>query len=122
MVSSITPAETFAELHEQLGFVPLSRIRLHPPPGTATVEDVARLCDREPKRLCELVDGVLVEKDYGHPESRLALRLSHLLACYLDEHDIGFNRSRWPLSDSSGSSAFPRHHLHHLHHLRRPAA
>ena len=89
MVSSITPAETFAELHEQLGLVPLSRIRLHPPPGMATVDDVARLCDREPKRLCELVDGVLVEKVMGHEESRLAMRLGYLVCNYLEDHDIG---------------------------------
>ena len=89
MVAAISPPETFAEMWERLGSVPLNRIRMFPSPGTATVEDVERLCNREPKCLCELVDGVLVEKAMGHVESRLAFRLGHLLAAYLDEHDLG---------------------------------
>ena len=81
--------ETLADLLERLGNVPLARIRLHPFPGTATVADVIRLCDREPRRLCELVDGVLVEKVMGHQESRLAFLLGQLLQNYLDGHDLG---------------------------------
>ncbi len=57
--------ETLADLMDRLGNVPLVRIRLHPFPGTATVADVARLCDREPKCQCELVDGVLVATTRG---------------------------------------------------------
>ena len=41
-------------------------------PGTATVDDVTAIHDRE-NRLCELVDGVLVEKVMGFRESRLGL-------------------------------------------------
>ena len=89
IATELEPLETLADLMEQLGNVPLERIRLHPFPGTATVEDVLRLCDREPKRLCELVDGVLVEKVMGHQESRLAARLLQILQNYLDEHDLG---------------------------------
>lgn len=81
--------ETLADLMDRLGNVPLERIRLHPFPGTATVADVARLCDREPKCLCELVDGVLVEKVVGHQESRLAFRLAQALQNYLDMNDLG---------------------------------
>lgn len=89
IATELEPLETLADLMEQLGNVPLERIRLHPFPGTATVEDVVRLCDREPKCLCELVDGVLVEKVTGHQESRLAARLLQILQNYLDEHDLG---------------------------------
>ncbi len=81
--------ETLADLLDRLGNVPLERIRLHPFPGTATVDDVIRLCDGEPKRLCELVDGVLVEKAMGHQESRLAFLLGQLFQNYLDAHDLG---------------------------------
>ena len=81
--------ETLADLLERLGNVPLERIRLHPFPGTATIEDVIRLCDREPKCLCELVDGVLVEKVMGTPESRLAAWLIFTLQTYLNEYDLG---------------------------------
>ena len=89
IATELEPLETLADLMEQLGNVPLERIRLHPFPGTATVEDVLRLCDREPKRLCELVDGVLVEKVMGHQESRLAARLIFVLQHYLEGHDLG---------------------------------
>ncbi|MCX7411361.1 MAG: Uma2 family endonuclease [Planctomycetales bacterium] len=89
IATELEPLETLADLMEQLGNVPLERIRLHPFPGTATVEDVLRLCDREPKRLCELVDGVLVEKVMGHQESRLAARLIFVLQSYLEEQDLG---------------------------------
>ncbi len=89
LAAKLAPPETLADLVERLGDVPLHRIRMHPYPGTATVKDVIRLCDREPKRLCELIDGVLVEKAMGHEESRLAARLIHVLGNYLDEHDLG---------------------------------
>ena len=81
--------ETLADLMDRLGNVPLARIRLHPFPGTAAVADVVRLCDREPKCLCELVDGVLVEKVMGHQESRLAVRLIFELQNFLNTHDLG---------------------------------
>ncbi len=102
------PLETLADLLDRLGSVPPERIRLHPFPGTATVDDVIRLCDGEPKCLCELVDGVLVEKAMGHQESRLAFLLGQLLQNYLDKHDLGiatgadgphqilFNQVRFP--------------------------
>ncbi len=89
MVAPASPPETIADLWDRLGNVPLNRIRLFPPPGTATVQDVERLCNREPKCLCELVDGVLVEKAMGHEEARLAFWLCIHLGKYLEENDIG---------------------------------
>ncbi len=89
IATAAEPLVTLADLMDRIGNVPLNRVRLHPSPGTATVEDVLRLCDREPKCLCELVDGVLVEKVMGTPESRLAFRLGQILQNYLDEHDLG---------------------------------
>ena len=58
LATDLAPLETLADLMGRIGDVPLHRIRLFPAPGTAKVRDVIRLCDREPKRLCELVDGV----------------------------------------------------------------
>jgi Uma2 family endonuclease len=84
-----TAPETLAELVQRIGDVPLDRILMQPPPGLATRADVLRLADGEPKRLCELVDGVLVEKAMGHRESRLAMILGHYILAYLDEHDLG---------------------------------
>jgi Uma2 family endonuclease len=82
-------AETLADMLRQLGNVPPERILMIPAPGTATAEDVLKLCNGEPKRLCELVDGVLVEKAMGQRESRLAVILIHWIMNYLDQHDLG---------------------------------
>ena len=67
-----TRLETVADLVERLGGIPLERIRMDPPPGTATEDDVLRLEGQRHKRLCELIDGVLVEKAMGFRESILA--------------------------------------------------
>ncbi|OWK36254.1 Uma2 family endonuclease [Fimbriiglobus ruber] len=67
--------ETVGDLLESLGGIPPGRVHLVPHPGTATVEDVIRIHDRE-NRLCELVDGTLVEKTAGARESFLALELA----------------------------------------------
>jgi hypothetical protein len=56
--------QTVADLLERLGGIPARRVRLRPTPGTATEQDVIEVHDRE-KKLCELVDGVLVEKVMG---------------------------------------------------------
>jgi Uma2 family endonuclease len=79
--------ETIADLLDRLG-VPPERIRFHPAPGTATEADVLLRPDGE-KRLCELVDGVLVEKPKGFYESVLAGILIRLLGAFLEQHDLG---------------------------------
>ena len=68
--------------------MPLSRIRCHPAPGTATEADVLVYPQGE-KRLYELVDGVLVEKPMGYYESLLAALLIRFLGSFLDVHDLG---------------------------------
>lgn len=80
--------DTIDELLAALGGIDPRRVRLNPPPGRATVADVVRLHDRH-GRLFELVDGTLVEKVMGFPESNLALELGYYLRAYLAEHDIG---------------------------------
>jgi Uma2 family endonuclease len=73
---------------KKLGGIPASRVRLFPPPGTATEKDVITSESRE-GRICELVDGVLVEKAMGFEESFLAMRLGYLLYQFLAKHDLG---------------------------------
>jgi len=63
------PAPTMADLLHDLGDIPPNRVLVRPYP--ATEEDVLRL-DAQEDRLCELVDGVLVEKPMGLRESILA--------------------------------------------------
>ena len=83
------PAEwTLADLHERLGGIPLERIRLVPPLGTATEEDVLQ-SKRRFGRICELIDGVLVEKTMGWFESRLAVIIGHFIETFLDSHNLG---------------------------------
>jgi Uma2 family endonuclease len=79
---------TVADLLESLDDIPPRRIRLRPYPGTATEHDVLAAHARD-KRLCELVDGVLVEKPMGYEESRLAFEIGYLLASFLRRHDLG---------------------------------
>ncbi len=81
--------ESLAELLHRLGDVPLERVLARPAPGTATPADVLRLCDGEPKRLCELVDGVLVEKARGQRESRIGISLACALGNYLNQNNLG---------------------------------
>lgn len=79
---------TLAELHDHLGAIPLERIRIVPPPGSATEQDLLRVLDSE-NRTCELIDGVLVEKTMGYIESRLAIALSVALEMFLQQKDLG---------------------------------
>ena len=77
----IAPAETFraprprtaGELAAALCVSP-DRVRLDPPPGTATADDAVRLSERG-EGLFELVDGTLVEKDMGWTEAMLGQEL-----------------------------------------------
>ena len=79
---------TVADLLEIFGPMPAGRIRTNPAPGTATEQDVIDIEARE-SRLCELVDGVLVEKTVGYYESYLAMRLGHFLTGFVEEHRLG---------------------------------
>jgi Uma2 family endonuclease len=89
ITAPVPKAETLADLVRRLGDIPLERIRLQPPPGTATEKDVIAIREGPERRICELVEGVLVEKPIGNAESNLAMILGQLLLNYLDEHDLG---------------------------------
>jgi len=80
---------SLADLLDHLGGIPAYRVLLHPTPGSATEADVIRLEAQANKRLCELIDGVLVEKAIGFRESRIALILGMLMENYLTGNDIG---------------------------------
>ena len=62
-----------ALLERLFGPVPVDRVVWDPFPGTATFEDCVRF--NETGHLCELVDGVLLEKAVGWIESEIAMRL-----------------------------------------------
>lgn len=77
---------TAADLHDHLGHILLHRIRLYPPPGIASLADIL-IVQTQDHRLCELVNGVLVEKTVGYYESRLALLIGYFLEDFLEAHD-----------------------------------
>jgi Uma2 family endonuclease len=85
----LLPADwTLADLQSHLGGIPLERIRLYPPPGSATKADVEPARARK-GRTCELIDGVLVEKTVGVYESVLGMWIGNLLGEYLKLHNVG---------------------------------
>ncbi len=79
---------TVADMLVQLGDVSPRRVHMSPTPGWATEEDLLAFQARS-GRICELVDGVLVEKIMGAPESLLAGFILHLFWQYLEVHDLG---------------------------------
>lgn len=85
---STVSIKSLADLVERLGGVPLDRIRFHPAPGTATIQDVIDIQERE-GTTCELVDGVLLEKTVGLQESRLAVYLAGLLNNFVIPNNLG---------------------------------
>jgi len=82
--------EYLAEVLDRLGNVPLERIRFGSSFGSATEEDVLRLLDGDDKHICELIDGVLVEKPMGLKESMIATVVIQHINNFLDEQDLGF--------------------------------
>jgi Uma2 family endonuclease len=90
VLASVAPGvETLADVLDRIGNVPLDRILWTPRPGTATEEDVVRAVDGEPKRLVELVDGILVEKPMGYREGLLAASLMVFVAGFVRSRNLG---------------------------------
>ncbi len=79
---------TAVDLVARYGAIPLNRVRTNPPPGSATERDVVEIHDRE-NRLCELVDGSLLEKTMSSFESYLAVYIARLLAVFVEENRLG---------------------------------
>jgi Uma2 family endonuclease len=83
-----TETRTLQDLVDALGGIPLSRILAKPAPGLATEQDLIRV-NASKRHLCELVDGVLVEKAMGLRESLLALALAGLLREFVMPRNLG---------------------------------
>ena len=79
---------TAVDLVERFGAIPLQRIVQDPAPGMATEQDVIDLDEHE-DRLCELIDGTLVEKTVGAYESYLAVALICLLGDFVKRNNLG---------------------------------
>lgn len=88
-MATATPPETMGDLLDRFGRIPPERILMHPTPGTATEADVLEAAKGPRKRLCELVDGVLVEKTMGYWESQIAFYLGSLILSFVRERKLG---------------------------------
>ncbi len=79
---------SLADIQNHLGGIPFERIRSFPPPGLATVEDAENLASRK-EAICELIDGILVEKAMGFYESFLAMLIGTKLTTFVVENQLG---------------------------------
>jgi Uma2 family endonuclease len=79
---------TLGDLLNRLGGVSPDRVHMTPPPGHATEGDAIDVEARE-NRLCELVDGTLVEKAMGFNESLLAGALISFLRAFVIPGNLG---------------------------------
>src|SRR5271166_1873712 len=81
--------EYLGDIVRSLGNISPKRIRFHPLPGKATIRDLVCILDNQ-DRLFELVDGTLVEKPVGAPESRLTIKLAAKIDAYVEDNDLGY--------------------------------
>jgi Uma2 family endonuclease len=77
--------QTVADLLHELGDIPPGRVRLRPTPGEATERDLLK----PDAKLCELIDGTLVEKTRGAVESMLTYELAMFLGAFVKRHRLG---------------------------------
>ena len=82
------PTWTMDQLRKHFGMIPATRILLQPRPGTATEKDAYQLNEYE-GHLCELVDGVLVERVRDENASSLSLWIGRWLHAYLESKAKG---------------------------------
>ena len=89
MTAAIAEPDTLADVVQILGDIPIHRILWNPRPGTATETDQLRYVDGVPKRLVELIDGILVEKASGNREALFATSLSFFLFSFVRSRNLG---------------------------------
>src|SRR5690349_15593117 len=80
---------TLADVLARLGDVPPERVLVSPGPGKATEADLLEEAEGAEGRLCELIDGTLVEKAMGAPESLLAVEVAGLLRDFVRPRRLG---------------------------------
>jgi Uma2 family endonuclease len=82
--------ENVAQLLRRLGNIPAFRVRLEPPPGTATERDLIRHNESKSKTaICELVEGTLVEKATGWNESEIAGVIIYAILSFTRPRKLG---------------------------------
>src|ERR1700722_8968455 len=84
----VPPLKTLADLLHRLGDISPERVRMRPSPGFATEADVLAV-EKTDGVICELVEGVLVEKAMGLNESFLAAFLIELMNQFVRPRNLG---------------------------------
>ena len=79
---------SLGDVVKQIGVSP-DRIRLDPRPGAVSFRDYLRITSKT-ERLYELVDGTLVEKTVGAPESRNSIKLARKMDEFVENNDLGY--------------------------------
>ena len=79
---------TAADWWATMANVPMERIVFRVPPGTATLEHVVWAAKHLDK-LCEMINGTLVEKDMGTRESQVAAELLFALMGFVKPRKLG---------------------------------
>ena len=91
---------TLADVQARLAGFPPNRIRSIRSPGMATEQDVLE-AEARSNRICELIDGTLVEKTMASLESMLAAELIYFIRCYLDSRNLGDGAGRGRVAEDS---------------------
>jgi hypothetical protein len=84
-METVTEKKSFQNLSDllnDLGGISPSRVVMRKPFGLATEEDLIELNETK-TTLCELVDGMLVEKGMGYNESDLTLVIAGYLRAFI---------------------------------------
>jgi len=89
MVAHCAVATTLADYSQQLGGISVERIRQHPAPGTATVDDCIAVNESKIGGLCEWVDGTLVEKAMSFEASVVAVAIIRIVSMFVTQHRLG---------------------------------
>ncbi len=89
MGTNIAIAVTIDDLLSELGGIAACRLRLDPPPGRATLNDLIRVNDQTKSRLVEWIDGTLVEKAMGYEASVVAGAILNILRNFVVAHHLG---------------------------------
>lgn len=76
-------ATTVADILRDLGDIPPNRVRIVPPIGKATLEDLIEANERGDGPVCEWVESTLVEKAVGHYESWIGSIVNGLFLAYI---------------------------------------
>ena len=83
------PLTSVAALVDAFGDIPLHRIVLAPAPGTAVPDDIGRVRG-DSGRVCELIDGTLIEKAVGTESDLIGSKLIGLLQPFAESRGLGW--------------------------------